>query len=52
MNLALYEWMGDATYINTEVDKYKAITKDDICRVANTLFCEENLSQLLYEPAE
>jgi predicted Zn-dependent peptidase len=52
MNLALYEWMGDATDINTEVDKYKAITKDDICRVANTLFCEENLSQLLYEPAE
>ncbi|HPF00251.1 MAG TPA: pitrilysin family protein [Bacteroidales bacterium] len=52
MNLALYEWMGDANQINHEVEHYKAITKDDICRVANELFRKENLSQLNYEPAK
>jgi predicted Zn-dependent peptidase len=52
MNLALYEWMGDANQINHEVKHYKAITKDDICRVANELFRKENLSQLNYEPAK
>ena len=50
MNLALYEWMGDADRINHEVEKYLAITKDDICRVAKNIFRDENLSQLLYEP--
>lgn len=50
MNLALYEWMGDADRINHEVENYLAITKEDICRVAKNIFRDENLSQLLYEP--
>ncbi|MPM08160.1 putative zinc protease [bioreactor metagenome] len=50
INLSLYEWMGDAENINHEVEKYLAITRDDICRVANNLFREENLSEMLYEP--
>lgn len=50
MNLSLYEWMGDAGMINQEVENYKAITRDDICRVANEIFCDTNLSELMYEP--
>ncbi|HBG71156.1 MAG: peptidase M16 [Bacteroidetes bacterium GWF2_43_63] len=50
MNLAYNEWMGDADRINHEVAKYRAITREDICRVATSVFRDENLSQLLYEP--
>lgn len=52
MNLALYEWMGDAAMLNSEVERYSAITRDDICRVAKNIFREDNLSELFYEPSK
>ena len=52
MNLAYYEWLGDAAMINDELARYKKITVDDIKRVAVKLFRRENLSELRYEPAQ
>lgn len=50
MNLAFYEWLGDANLLNNETSEYLSITKDDICQVAKNIFKESNLSQLIYEP--
>lgn len=41
--LATYEaYQGDANLINTEIDKYLAVTKEDIKRVANKYLNKEN----------
>ncbi|GHE42417.1 M16 family metallopeptidase [Sphingobacterium griseoflavum] len=48
MNLAFYEALGDANLYNLEVDKYLAVTSDDLKRIANQIFRAENSSTLLY----
>ncbi|MFD2598921.1 M16 family metallopeptidase [Sphingobacterium corticis] len=48
MNLAYFELLGNASEYNTEVDKYIAITAQDIKRVANDVFRTENSSTLSY----
>ena len=48
MNLAFYELLGDANLINTELDTYLAVSKNDIQRVAKQIFREENSSTLYY----
>ncbi|PKP03538.1 MAG: peptidase M16 [Bacteroidetes bacterium HGW-Bacteroidetes-6] len=52
MNLSIYEWMGDAALINSEVENYKKISRDDITKVAREIFCNNNLSELFYEPTK
>jgi predicted Zn-dependent peptidase len=52
MNLAIYEWIGDAADMNSEVEKYKQISRNDIIRVAKTIFRDNNLSELFYEPSK
>lgn len=47
-NLALYENICDANLINTIVEKYRKTTKEDVIRVANETFTEENCSVLYY----
>lgn len=50
-NLATYyTFQNDANLINTELDKYKAVTKDDIKRVANKYFTKENRLVVHYLP--
>ncbi len=48
MNLSFSELLGDANLINTEIDKYNAVTKEDVHRVANEIFRTENCSTLYY----
>lgn len=48
MNLAYYELLGDANMINTEIEKYRAVTLNDIQRVAEQIFSEQNSATLYY----
>jgi len=48
MNLAYYELLGDAASLNTEIDKYLAVTAAQIKEVAATTFVKEKSSTLYY----
>jgi predicted Zn-dependent peptidase len=49
-NYHVYE--GSTNLINTEIDKYMAVTKEDIKRVANKYFVKTNRVVLYYLPKE
>ncbi|TXB61979.1 M16 family metallopeptidase [Phaeodactylibacter luteus] len=50
-NLATYHTLqGDANLINTELEKYQAVTREDIKRVANKYFQPSNRVALYYLP--
>lgn len=48
MNLAYYEWLGDASLANTTIEKYAVVTAGDLLEQANKIFREENSSTLYY----
>lgn len=48
MSLAYYEFLGDAKWLNHEVDKYKKITTKQMLKVAQDLFSKEKCSTLFY----
>jgi len=48
MNLAYFELIGDANLINSEVDKYRSITAEQMQTVARNLFTSSNCSTLYY----
>ena len=45
-----YIYYGDANLINTEIDNYMKVTKEDIQRVANEYFRKDNRVVLHYLP--
>jgi len=45
-------FFGDANLINSEIDRYMKVTKEDIVRVANTYLTAENRVVLHYLPKE
>ncbi|HEX2608209.1 MAG TPA: pitrilysin family protein [Flavisolibacter sp.] len=47
-SLAFYELLGDASLMNTELDRYRKVTADDIQKEANNIFRDENSSTLWY----
>lgn len=47
-SLAIYELMGDADLINTELSKYHAVTVTDILNESRIIFNENNCSTLYY----
>ena len=47
-SLAMYELLGDATMMNTELAKYQAITTDDILEYSKIIFDKNNGSMLRY----
>ncbi|MDJ1500999.1 pitrilysin family protein [Xanthocytophaga agilis] len=50
-NLANYEmYFGDANLINSEIDRYNKVTKEDIQRVAKKYLTKENRVSLYYLP--
>ena len=50
-NLANYHvYYGDANLINTELERYMKVTREDIMRVAKTYFVKENRVVLYYLP--
>ena len=52
MNLAYYELLGDAHALNSEIDKYLAVTADAILNVAQQTFLKEKSSTLYYLTAK
>ncbi|MCB0666796.1 MAG: insulinase family protein [Saprospiraceae bacterium] len=52
MNLAYYELIGDVELINSESEKYQAITADDLRRVTRTYLNEELMTTVFYKPRE
>ena len=52
-NLANYEmYLGDASLINSELERYMSVTKEDIQRVAKKYFNKDNRVVLYYLPKE
>ncbi|MCC6693142.1 MAG: insulinase family protein, partial [Chitinophagaceae bacterium] len=47
-SMAIYELLGDASLINTELEKYKAVTPDAIAQVSKEIFNENNCCTLYY----
>ena len=52
MNLAYYELLGDAADLNTEIDKYLAVTAAKIQHAAQQTFVREQCSTLYYLTAK
>jgi zinc protease len=48
MNLAYYELLGDAELLNSETEKFLAVTSEEIKAEANKLFRRDNSSTLIY----
>ena len=52
-NLANYEmYFGDANLINTELDRYLKVSREDIQRVAKKYFMPSNRVVLYYLPKD
>ena len=47
-SIAMYENLGDADLINTELSKYQAVTADEIKEQARLIFDENNCSTMYY----
>ncbi|MEO6638885.1 MAG: pitrilysin family protein [Ginsengibacter sp.] len=47
-SLATYELLGDANLMNTELEKYQAVTVDDIQQECNRIFTKSNSNTLYY----
>ncbi len=48
-SLAFYELLGDASLMNKELEKYHAVTAEDMRHLCETLFDENNSNTLYYE---
>lgn len=47
-SLAYYELLGDASLMNTELDRYNKVTVEDVQQLSSEIFTEENSSTLWY----
>jgi hypothetical protein len=47
-NLAMYELMGDVSFMNTELNKYLEVTTGDIRDLSASIFNEKNSNSLFY----
>jgi predicted Zn-dependent peptidase len=47
-SLAMYELLGDAEYINTELEKYRSVTVESVMEQSRIIFDEKNCSTLYY----
>lgn len=47
-NLAFYELLGDAAFMNKEFENYERVTTEDIHREANIIFDEKNSNTIHY----
>ena len=48
LNLAIYDLMGDVDLINTEMERYLAVTTEEVQKMAQKIFRPENSSTLYY----
>jgi predicted Zn-dependent peptidase len=49
MDLAYYEWLGDAELMNSIEEKYLEVKREQIIKIANEIFSENNLSCIYYK---
>lgn len=49
MNMAYFELLGDAELMNTEMDKYRSVSPDEIAKYASQIFNHNNCSTLYYQ---
>ncbi|MES2892920.1 MAG: pitrilysin family protein [Bacteroidota bacterium] len=47
-SLAMYELLGDANLINTELESYHSVTRDEILQESRVIFNENNSNTLYY----
>jgi zinc protease len=47
-SLAFYELLGDASLMNTELDRYNKVTVDEVQQLSREIFRDENCSTLWY----
>ena len=47
-SLAMYELLGDADLINKELERYQAITRDELMQESRAIFNENNCNTLYY----
>ena len=47
-SLAYYELLGDAAWMNFELEKYNSVTPDDMLNESRNIFREENSNTLYY----
>jgi predicted Zn-dependent peptidase len=47
-SLAMYELLGDANLMNTELEKYRAITAEKIKDACQAIFDDQNSNTLYY----
>jgi zinc protease len=47
-SLAYYELLGDASLMNTELDRYNKVTVEDVQHLSNEIFTPENSSTIWY----
>lgn len=47
-SLAMYELLGDAELMNTELDRYQEITGEDVQQYCREVFREDNSNTLFY----
>lgn len=47
-SLAFYELLGDASLMNTELDRYQQVTTEDILKESNNIFKETNSNTIWY----
>jgi predicted Zn-dependent peptidase len=50
-SLANYELLGDVNMMNTELEKYQAVTRQEILEECKLVFTEDNCSTLYYRAA-
>ena len=50
-NLAYYEILGNANFINKEVELYRSVTPEQLQQVAKNIFVKEKCSSLYYHPS-
>lgn len=47
-SIAMYELLGDADLMNSELEKYRAVTAEDIVKETNIIFDDNNCSTMYY----
>jgi predicted Zn-dependent peptidase len=48
MNLCYFEMLGDAMWLNTEINKYNSVSRNDIVSLSKAAFVPQNCTKLYY----
>jgi predicted Zn-dependent peptidase len=47
-SLAMYELLGDADLINNELERYQAVTREEVVNESRAIFNDNNCNTLYY----